>query len=650
MIDSKLRLAVLAALLPFVALAATDWDNPADIPTTSPVTVGLAGSKPADIVRYLLAEGASSAKISPDAGTVAFRWAVSGQPQLWTVDADGGFPRQLTFGGAVTFYEWLPDGSGFVVARDAEGNEREGYYRLSADGTEERILVPQSNAYRVFGAFSPDGSRFVYASTERNGRDFDIYVAQTATGDARLVYEGSFGFYAQAWQPGADRVIVTETRGEDAQDVHLLDLSSGELRTLFEPEVAAAFADFAWLPDGSGFYVATNLDREFAGLALFTLDEGNLEFLKTPPHDVGNLHLSADGRFLVWTTNEDGYSRLHAMDRQSGEALPTPTLADGVYSLHLAGDGPRASVHISGPKTSGDVAVWDIASGEATTAMTGSLGGLDPDSFVVPESLRYPARDGVELQGLLYVPDAEAWPEPPVVVDVHGGPTGQSRPTFEEVTQYLVNNGVAVFAVNVRGSTGFGKTYARLDNQEKRLDSVRDLVDTVAHLSNDDRLDTSRIAVMGGSYGGYMVNAVLGSYPGVFDAGVSMVGVSDWVRALQEASPSLKASDRIEYGDIREERWQQFYAENSPINNADKINVPLLVSHGANDPRDPVTESDRIVRAVRENGQEVVYMRWPDEGHSIRKRENRVAFYRTLAGFLEEQLKPESRDVDSTAD
>ena len=171
---------------------------------------------------------------------------------------------------------------------------------------------------------------------------------------------------------------------------------------------------------------------------------------------------------------------------------------------------------------------------------------------------------------------------------------------------------------------------------------MRDLVDTVAFLSKDKRLNTNRIAVMGGSYGGYMVNAVLGSYPGVFDAGASFVGVSNWVRALQEASPALKASDRIEYGDIREPKWEKFYKNNSPINNAHKIKVPMFVEHGANDPRDPVTESDRIVTTIRNNGGSVTYMRFPDEGHGIAKQANRVAFNRSLVSFLETQLKSEA--------
>ncbi len=651
MLKTRFLVSFFLTLIPALALqAAAEWENPDDIPVTGPVTVGLAGAEPADIVRYLLAEGASSARLSPDGKTVAFRWSVSGEPQLWTVESSGGFPSQLTFGSGITFYEWTPDGSHLLVGRDAEGNEREGYYLLSADGSEERLVLPLSDAFRSFGMFSPDGRQILYSSTERNGRDFDIYLGDVRSGDSRRVYEGTFGFFPAAWQPGGDLVLVSETRGEDANDVHVLDLASGEMNPLFEPEIAAAYGDFEWLPDGSGFYLSTNVDREFSGLAFYSLETASLEFLETPGHDVENVSLSGDGRYLLWSTNEDGYSVLHGMDRQTGRRLEPPALADGVYDVDLADHAAAATIRVSGPATPGDVLVWDIAGNTLTRAVRSSLGGLDAGSFVTPESLRYRARDGVELQGLLYMPKAkdgldENRDEPPVVVQVHGGPSSQSRPNFRAIEQYLVNNGIAVFAVNVRGSTGFGKTYARLDNREKRLDSVRDLVDTVAFLSKDERLDTNKIAVMGGSYGGYMVNAVLGSYPGTFDAGVSMVGVSDWVRALQEASPGLKASDRIEYGDIREERWQKFYAENSPINNADKINVPLLVSHGANDPRDPVTESDRIVKAVRAGGHDVVYMRFPDEGHSIRKRSNRVAFYRTLSGFLERQLKPEDRDV-----
>jgi dipeptidyl aminopeptidase/acylaminoacyl peptidase len=634
-----------AALLPAGA-AADVWPNAGDIPIAQPVTVGLAGEKPADVVRYLLAQGAKAAELAPDGKRLAFEWAVTGEPQLWLVDAAGGWPQQVTFGSAITFFRWSPDGQGLLVGRDAEGNEREGYYLISTDGSEERQLLPLSNAFRQFGMFSFDGRRFIYSSTERNGIDFDIYLGDVGSGETRRVLEGSFGFFPVSWQPQGELVIVSETRGEDANDLYFLDLGTGDLEPVFQPEVASSYQDFAWLPDGSGFYLSTNHEREYAGLAFYSLAERRLEFVETPDLDIDNVGVSGDGRFLAWTRNEDGYSRLSVIERSSGRRLDVPELPEGVYTLDFAHSAPALGLLISGPGTPGDVWTWNPVTGQSARAVPSSLGGLSPRDFVAPDSLRYQARDGVELQGLMYLPpgsDSETLP--PVVVSVHGGPTAQSRPAFVPSTQYLVNQGIAVFAVNVRGSTGFGKTFTRLDNREKRLDSVRDLVDTVAFLTRDGRVDTNRIAVMGGSYGGYMVNAVLGSYPGVFDAGVSMVGVSDWVRALQEASPALKASDRIEYGDIREERWQTFYRENSPINLVEDIQVPLLVQHGANDPRDPVSESDRFVTGVRDAEGQVEYLRFPDEGHSLTKQSNRVIFYRRMADFLERHLRTTREDA-----
>jgi dipeptidyl aminopeptidase/acylaminoacyl peptidase len=204
--------------------------------------------------------------------------------------------------------------------------------------------------------------------------------------------------------------------------------------------------------------------------------------------------------------------------------------------------------------------------------------------------------------------------------------------------QYLLDRGIAVFQPNVRGSTGFGRTYVTLDDREKRLDSVRDLVDMLAHFDDDPRIDADRAAVRGGSYGGYMVNAVLAEYPDAFAAGVSLFGVADWVTALEVASPALKASDRIEYGDITEARWREFYENNSPINKADRITAPVLYSHGVMDPRIDIAETETMVKALRENGVEAQFVRIPDEGHGWRKLKNRLFYFRREAEFLREQL------------
>lgn len=641
-----LRLTLLPAALALAACeppqkgadtAAEGWPWPGDIPAPKPVSPGLAGETPVDIVRFLMVRGIGGSALSPDGRRLAFTSSVTGVPQLWTVDAAGGWPVQLTYGAAVTFFRWLPDGTGILYGADREGDERMAWWIVSPDGTSERQLLDYDNSFRVFGDFSGDGARFVFSSTARNGRDFDIYAGDTASGETRLVREGSFGYFARAWQPGGSHVLVSETRGEDGNDLHLLDVDSGEMETLFAPEVSAAYDDFAWTPDGGGFYLVTDHEREFRALGRYDLADRTLSLIETPERDVDSLALSGDGRFLAWTENAGGYSVLHARDLRSGEEVAAPGLPEGVYGIAFADDAPVLSLRVSGPRHAGDVLTWNLETGAVTHAAKADMAGIDPESLVAPASVFFEARDGVRLHGLLYLPRDAAAP-PPVVVDVHGGPTAQARPGFSAVTQYLVGRGIAVLDVNVRGSTGFGKTHARLDNQRQRPDSVRDLVDALAFLERDGRVDASRAAVMGGSYGGYMVNAVLGSYPDAFDAGVSFVGVSDWVRALEEASPALKASDRIEYGDIDDPDDRAFFAEISPIAKVGEIRVPTLFAHGANDPRDPVTESDRMVRALRERGLEVAYLRFPDEGHGVRKLANRVELYRRVAAFLEREL------------
>jgi len=321
--------------------------------------------------------------------------------------------------------------------------------------------------------------------------------------------------------------------------------------------------------------------------------------------------------------------------------LDTPDLPEGVYAVDCQGSPARVAISVNGWRTPGSIYVWDLASGAVHDTFMAELAGLDPERLVRPESLVIPARDGVRLQGLLYLPDADSRQDdrpPPVVFFVHGGPTGQSRPTFSPVIQYYLDRGVAAFSPNVRGSTGFGRTYMTLDDRERRLDSVRDLVDMLDYLGEDGRVDASRAAVVGGSYGGYMVNAVLANFPGHFVAGVALFGVADWVTALEIASPALKASDRIEYGDISEQRWRDFYTENSPIRQADRIDVPVLYSHGVRDPRIDISETETMVRTLRANGVEARFIRIPDEGHGWRRLSNRLFYYREEASFLGEKL------------
>jgi dipeptidyl aminopeptidase/acylaminoacyl peptidase len=614
-------------------------------PSVERVAVGLAGEYPADIARYVLASGALGATLSPDGRRIAVLSLLTGVRQLWIVPTAGGQPRQLTFGNGVTGWRWAPDGRSLVYAADNDGNEQEAYYRIDADGRREQLVVPaQQGAFRAMGDILPDNRRIVFASTERNGLDFDIYVRDLVNGEQRRVFEGKHAWYPQSVSPDGRWLLLAQGVGGDSNNLYLVDLEHGGTKAVSAPKrrASSAAGGFAWLPDASGFYFASNERREFAALMRYDLASGSATVVEAPPSDVMNVRLCGPrGRYLLWTTNEDGFFRLHGRDLEVGKPLDVPALPEGVYTVSCPLGSGAAAIHVNGWATPGDVVVWDLGSGRTTTAWASSLAGLDPARLVRPQSVRMKARDGVELQGLLYLPPAAARRgegPPPVVFDVHGGPTAQSRADYRGYVQYFANRGIAVFSPNVRGSTGFGHTYVTLDDRERRLDSIRDLVDMLAFLRADGRVDATRAAVRGGSYGGYAVNAVLAAYPGEFVTGVALYGVADWVTGLEVASPALKASDLIEYGDIAEPKWREFYRDISPIRQAGRIRVPVLYSHGQQDPRIDVYETETMVRTLRANGVEAPYIRFPDEGHGWRKLANQLFYFRREAQFLEEKL------------
>ena len=614
-------------------------------PGAEALSLSPAGDYPADISRYILASnlGARNARISPDGELLAFIWAVTGARQLWVTAQSGGQPTQLTFGNGVTNFRWSPDGQSLFYSADNNGDEREAYYKISKDGTKEEELLPStSSGFRVFGDFLNEHT-IAYASTERNGLDFDIYVANTKTQTSELVHQGKFGFFVESASPDGRYLALSETVGEDSDNLYLFDLNTKRLITVSQPERRANHTDagIAWTPDSKGFYLASNLERNFTALMHYSLADG-FSLIHEAQGDVEDVFLCGENaNYLIWNENKGGYSNLNVRKLDTQKDLSVQSLPEGDYVLDCNQQSNKLAITINGWKTPGDIYVRDLLIGAVSHSFKSSLAGLAADRLVQPESITMTARDGVTLQGLLYTPakTKDDNSKPPVLFRVHGGPTAQSKPTFSASTQYLVGKGIAVFLPNVRGSTGFGHRYTTLDDQEKRLDSIRDLVDMLAHLRKEGLVDADRAAVAGGSYGGYAVNAVLSSYPGRFIAGASLFGVADWVTALRIASPALKASDRIEYGDITEQKWLDFYTQQSPIRLADKIDVPVLFSHGVMDPRIDIAETEVMVRTLRNNGIEAPFIRIPDEGHGWRKLHNQLFYYRQEAEFLERVLK-----------
>lgn len=630
------------AMIASGASVAQDDLNPV-MPESEAITVGLAGETPPHVARFLMARGAQSAQISPDGKTIVFRQLATGKRQLWVMPVTGGQPKQITFGNGVGFFAWAPDSSAILYGADNNGDEREAYYLISADGASEKLVLPATaNGFRSFGAFSPDGKEIAYASTERNGADYDIYIASMETGEARMIFEGTFFFRVEDWSPDGGTLIVSETVGEDGNNLYTLNPDSGEIETLYASEMPASFtsgfgggSSLAFAPDSSGFYFSKNDQTDFLTLGFHDLSDNSFRVIETGENDIESPVLCG-GRYLAYRVNEDGFSRLKIRDLQRNRMISGPSLPDGQYAFSCARESADMLIRVSAFNRAGDLFAWRVGDRAATQVFSSTMAGLPVDDLAAPISLKFPASDGVMVQGLLYLPNnLEEGEKPPVLFDVHGGPTAQSGPGWRAMTQYHVARGTAVFLPNVRGSTGLGREYLRLDNQKKRLDSVRDLVDMLAYLEEDGRVDASRAIVKGGSYGGYMVNAVLSEYPDAFDAGVALYGVADWVTALQVASPALKAADRIEYGDIREQEWIDYYTEQSPIRNADKIEVPVLYSHGAMDPRIDKAETEVMVRALRARGIDAPYILMPDEGHGWRKLSNQIFYAVREAEFVE---------------
>jgi dipeptidyl aminopeptidase/acylaminoacyl peptidase len=620
--------------------------------------VDLAGAACQGVARYLNVQNASPRGLSPDGKQLLFTTSVSGQPQLWVAPVlkEGvvGAPKQLTFGNRVQFAEWSPDGRWIAYGADRNGNERTQFFLLSPDGTQERALTPADEHFRIFGGWSPKGDAIAFSSTERNGRDFDVYLlgvkptGETA-GTPRQVLEGAGTLSIESWRQDGGAVVLSRARGEADNDLLLLDLGTGKVETLFAPEKMSSYRSVEWTPDGKGFYLATNHERDVAGLAFYEVASKKLSFLESPKWDVEAVALSKDGRHLAWSVNEAGFSRLSLKDLKSGRTTQPKGLPAGVLTgMRWAEDAPRLAVGVTGPGLPGDAWVVDAAAGGAAVRVTeSSLAGLSPAAFVSPEAVQFPSFDNETIFGLLYKPAAQAGAgggggsgggKPPVVMMLHGGPTSQARPDFDAVVQYLMSRGYAVLDLNFRGSTGYGQRFTQLDNLRKRPDAVRDMEAAAKWLQARPDVDGQRLAAMGGSYGGYMTLAAVAQLPEYFDAGVDFVGVANWITGLEDAGPQLKNSDRIEYGDIDDPKEREFFKAISPLSFADRIRSPLLVVHGANDPRVPVAEADQIVRQVRAQKGDVEYLRFPDEGHGLAKLQNRVTAYQRIARFLDRTL------------
>ncbi|MBA4116017.1 MAG: S9 family peptidase [Rubrobacter sp.] len=593
---------------------------------------------PYEFARYLKIRAAYGATWSPDGSRVAFLTDITGVPQAWEVasGAGGGWPEQLTFHDErVSGIRYSPTEDRLLYGMDVGGNERTQLFLLGGVGGEDRDLTRAPGAIHYSGGFSPDGRRIAFTATRRNGTDFDVFVQDledSATGEPEAVWETA-GYHTIAdWSPDGLFLIVSRHHSNMNNDLYKLDLASGEATLLTPHEGDARFSGARVTPDGGSLFLATDRDGDFMRLARLDLSTLNIEYLTPDDWDVEEVDLSGDGRWLAASRNVEGYSDFVFFNGR-GRRIPGPEMPRGILGgFEFSPDGDQLAFTLTGPNRNPDVWIVDLPEGEPYSLTRSSTAGIPPRTFRRPEVVRYPSFDGREIPALFYEPGTST-ENAPVVINVHGGPESQSRPVFAPVTQYLLGRGYAVFSPNVRGSTGYGKAYTHLDDVYLRMDSVKDLAHA-AHWLRDRGHE--RVAVMGGSYGGFMVLAALTEYPELWTAGVDIVGIANMVTFLENTGSYRRALREPEYGSL--ERDREFLESISPIYKAEKITAPLMVIHGKNDPRVPVGEAEQIVEKVRENGDAVEYLLYEDEGHGLAKLKNRLDAYPKIAAFLDEHL------------
>jgi dipeptidyl aminopeptidase/acylaminoacyl peptidase len=578
---------------------------------------------------------------SPDGSEVIYITNTSGQYNLWRQSSSGGYPHQLTtfIDQSVREAAWSPNGQSVLFTADRHGDEMHQVYRIPARGgrPEQLTDAPSAQHYFNLDPWSPDGQRVAYCANDLVPTNQDLLVRDVETGTVERVMHGGGLFFPGGWSPDGERIVVMEAHSNTSQDLHLHDFRTGSATHLTPRDSGVQHFPQAWAADGSGFYLLCDEDREYLGLAFFDLASGEKRWLETPDWDISQLTVSSDGRLLAWAVNEGGYSRLHAHDLASGQAIDLPALPAGVIdTLRLAPDGSRIGLILDQPRHPAEIYVIDVASGTVTQLTYGFLGGIDEADLIEPELIHYPTHDGRDIPALLYRP-AGAGPFP-VVLSIHGGPEAQELPIYRYsgLYQYWLDRGIGVLAPNVRGSTGYGKTYQKLIYHDFGGAELGDFEAAVKYLHALDWVDRERIGVFGGSFGGFATLSCVSRLPDYWAAAVDIVGPSNLVTFCRSVPPTWRRPVVELVGDPDTE--EDFLRERSPITYVDQIRTPLFIIQGANDPRVVQAESDQIVERLRARGVDVRYDIYEDEGHGFTRKENELKGYRDTAEFMEQHL------------
>ena len=566
----------------------------------------------------------------------------SGVTQVWKLSLADKKPEQLTF---YTERIWRLAAAGnhrdLIFSTDLGGNEQEQIYLLRK-GEKEAVDLTQDGSSRFYmGGTDRSVSELYFACNKRNKASFDICRMDIRTRQIEVVLENHDNYNLPASvSPDGKYMLYNKLKGMSDNRMYLVNMETGESRDLYPEGSFAQYESTAWKSDSSGFYVTNDENDEFLHVSYYDVAKGVLRDVYHTDWDVSALALSCDDRYLAMVVNADGYGELKIWDTKSGGFLAAPRPPKGfIYTyagMEWSPEGHKLLFSFSSGRRPTGLWVLDLDADSVYAVTDSAVGGIAPEEMAEPELGEFHSFDGLRVPYWLYrAPGGKAEPGP-VVLEIHGGPEGQEFPMYSPLIQYLVGQGFCVVAPNIRGSVGYGKKYHHLDDVEKRLDSVHDVACLVQHLVDERIADPKRIAVMGASYGGYMTLACITNYPKLWAAAVDTVGMSDLETFLENTAEYRRSHRESEYGSLAKHR--DVLRRVSPIHKVDQIVAPLMVIHGANDPRVPVSEADQIVASLEKRGVPVKYLRYADEGHGLSKLKNKLDCYPQVAEFLREHL------------
>ncbi|HXU35698.1 MAG TPA: prolyl oligopeptidase family serine peptidase [Blastocatellia bacterium] len=595
------------------------------------------------IEQFLDTTKITGSSFSFDDKSILFSSNKTGIFNVYSVPVSGGEPKQLTHSTTESTFaiSYFPGDSRVLFTHDQGGNENNHIYLLDADG-KERDLTPGDKLKAQFLGWSQDGKAFYFMTNERDARFFDIYKMNAGSFERTPLYQDSTGYQFGDITNDEKYIAFSKANTTADGDVYLYDSATKEMKliTPHKGEVNSAPSSF----DPQSRYLLYNTDSgsEFSYLARYELATGKIEPVEKTNWDIVFSSFSHNGKYRVVGINEDARTRIKVYDRASGKTLALPTFPEGeITAVNISKSERLMAFYFNGDRSPSDLYVYDFATKQARKLTTSLNPEIAPADLVESQVIRYKSFDGMQVPSILYKPQqASASAKVPALVWVHGGPGGQTRTGYSGVIQYLVNHGYVVLGVNNRGSSGYGKTFFAADDLKHGREPLWDCVEAKKYLASLGYVDTSRIGIIGGSYGGYMVLAALAFKPDEFAVGVDLFGVSNWLRTLESIPPYWESFRKALYKEIGDPATDK---ENlkaiSPLFHTDKITKPLLVLQGKNDPRVIKPESDEIVDAVKKKGGIVDYVVFDNEGHGFTKKANEMRGYKAVLDFLDKYLR-----------